>query len=402
MKLWPARTSRLRCLLFLGRGADLDDRAVHILFSANRWDLKMEKKLMAGTTLVVDRFSYSGVAFSAAKGLDLEWCKVTTRRNQLAKTKASPWQQAITLRLHTWSSWQTWTTPEDCPGSKTSHPPKRAEISKGRQPPDASPSSPGRRKASLDVAVEPAPTMAENFTRLLFLLASRTSQANQLKTELPVSKYIATKLNLGNETDFEPNCQSLGVIWWSLCLDSRAYSSPVEDITLSEEEIAPALFNYMKVVTADNGVWFALKPVANQLRVRTRCFPIITPYVRITSRRKLSHVRSPSLCMMVSQGVLSNTAGVLVGATAFRFRAAHSASSGSTRQEQREPSKQRSCTSQAATAEQTAIQLHPTTQRCSNLALASIDPTPSNNTDPAPSSNAAVQPRASSNQQPRL
>jgi dTMP kinase len=36
----------------------------------------MEAKLRAGTTLVVDRYSYSGVAFSAAKGLDLDWCKV--------------------------------------------------------------------------------------------------------------------------------------------------------------------------------------------------------------------------------------------------------------------------------------------------------------------------------------
>ena len=36
----------------------------------------MESKLRAGTTLVVDRYSYSGVAFSSAKGLDLSWCKV--------------------------------------------------------------------------------------------------------------------------------------------------------------------------------------------------------------------------------------------------------------------------------------------------------------------------------------
>ncbi|XP_020519402.1 thymidylate kinase-like [Amborella trichopoda] len=35
----------------------------------------MEHKLRAGTTLIVDRYSYSGVAFSAAKGLDLEWSK---------------------------------------------------------------------------------------------------------------------------------------------------------------------------------------------------------------------------------------------------------------------------------------------------------------------------------------
>lgn len=36
----------------------------------------MESKLMSGTTLIVDRYSYSGVAFSSAKGLDFEWCKV--------------------------------------------------------------------------------------------------------------------------------------------------------------------------------------------------------------------------------------------------------------------------------------------------------------------------------------
>ena len=36
----------------------------------------MESKLRGGTTLIVDRYSFSGVAFSAAKGLDLTWCKV--------------------------------------------------------------------------------------------------------------------------------------------------------------------------------------------------------------------------------------------------------------------------------------------------------------------------------------
>jgi dTMP kinase len=36
----------------------------------------MEATLKAGTTLVVDRYSYSGVAFTAAKGLDFQWCKV--------------------------------------------------------------------------------------------------------------------------------------------------------------------------------------------------------------------------------------------------------------------------------------------------------------------------------------
>lgn len=38
----------------------------------------MESKLTSGTTLIVDRYSYSGVAFSAAKGLDFQWCKVNS------------------------------------------------------------------------------------------------------------------------------------------------------------------------------------------------------------------------------------------------------------------------------------------------------------------------------------
>ena len=32
-------------------------------------------KLRVGTSLIVDHYSYSGVAFSAAKGLELSWCK---------------------------------------------------------------------------------------------------------------------------------------------------------------------------------------------------------------------------------------------------------------------------------------------------------------------------------------
>ena len=35
----------------------------------------MEAKLKVGTSLIIDRYSYSGVAFSATKGLDLSWCK---------------------------------------------------------------------------------------------------------------------------------------------------------------------------------------------------------------------------------------------------------------------------------------------------------------------------------------
>ncbi|KAI3856126.1 hypothetical protein MKW98_016159 [Papaver atlanticum] len=63
--------------LYLSNKSELDDRTIHLLFSANRWEKRtlMESKLRSGTTLIVDRYSYSGVAFSSAKGLDTEWCK---------------------------------------------------------------------------------------------------------------------------------------------------------------------------------------------------------------------------------------------------------------------------------------------------------------------------------------
>ncbi|KAF9173166.1 hypothetical protein BGX20_003932, partial [Mortierella sp. AD010] len=62
---------------YLTNAQELDDKAVHLLFSANRWEAmqSIKRKLLSGTHLVVDRYAYSGVAFSTAKGLDLTWCK---------------------------------------------------------------------------------------------------------------------------------------------------------------------------------------------------------------------------------------------------------------------------------------------------------------------------------------
>ena len=56
----------------------LDDHAIHLLFSTNRWEMfpRMKSLLESGVSLIVDRYAYSGVAYSAAKpGLSLEWCK---------------------------------------------------------------------------------------------------------------------------------------------------------------------------------------------------------------------------------------------------------------------------------------------------------------------------------------
>jgi len=62
---------------YLHNASDLDDRAIHLLFSANRWEAaaSLEAKLAAGTLVLCDRYAFSGVAFSAAKGLPLAWCR---------------------------------------------------------------------------------------------------------------------------------------------------------------------------------------------------------------------------------------------------------------------------------------------------------------------------------------
>ncbi|XP_059460477.1 thymidylate kinase-like [Corylus avellana] len=80
-ELWrfPDRSTNVGQMIssYLSNNSQLDDHTIHLLFSANRWEKRslMETKLKTGTILIVDRYSYSGVAFSSAKGLDIEWCK---------------------------------------------------------------------------------------------------------------------------------------------------------------------------------------------------------------------------------------------------------------------------------------------------------------------------------------
>lgn len=53
----------------------LSDQAAHLLFSANRWELSesIKTKLRKGTTIILDRYVYSGVAYTAAKNIDRTW-----------------------------------------------------------------------------------------------------------------------------------------------------------------------------------------------------------------------------------------------------------------------------------------------------------------------------------------
>lgn len=76
---FPNRTTRCGQLIdsYLKNSENFNDEEIHLLFTLNRWEAKKEmtRLLTEGTSLIVDRYSYSGVAFSAAKGLDINWCK---------------------------------------------------------------------------------------------------------------------------------------------------------------------------------------------------------------------------------------------------------------------------------------------------------------------------------------
>lgn len=76
---FPDRTTQTGKMIddYLQQKNELDDHAIHLLFSANRWEAmkSIAGKLNKNKTLVVDRYAFSGVAFSAAKGLDLAWCQ---------------------------------------------------------------------------------------------------------------------------------------------------------------------------------------------------------------------------------------------------------------------------------------------------------------------------------------
>ncbi|XP_061153724.1 thymidylate kinase isoform X1 [Syngnathus typhle] len=76
---FPDRSTTIGKLIsaYLEKKSDLEDHTVHLLFSANRWEMVpvMKQKLEQGTTLVVDRYAFSGAAFTSAKpGFTLDWC----------------------------------------------------------------------------------------------------------------------------------------------------------------------------------------------------------------------------------------------------------------------------------------------------------------------------------------
>ncbi|PHH51818.1 Thymidylate kinase [Ceratocystis fimbriata CBS 114723] len=65
---------------YLKNTADMDDHVIHLLFSANRWEAArtITSLLESGTSVLCDRYYYSGVVYSAAKKnptLSLQWAR---------------------------------------------------------------------------------------------------------------------------------------------------------------------------------------------------------------------------------------------------------------------------------------------------------------------------------------
>lgn len=79
---FPNRTTGVGRLLdrFLKGRSNLEPHTAHLLFSANRWEQleEIKRNLMSGVNVLLDRYSFSGVAYSAASGqCDFGWCMHT-------------------------------------------------------------------------------------------------------------------------------------------------------------------------------------------------------------------------------------------------------------------------------------------------------------------------------------
>lgn len=79
---YPDRTTETGKMIdaYLKSHSGGSDQMIHLMFSANRWESAnaLMDILNRGEAVVLDRYFYSGIAFSAAKdvaGMDISWCK---------------------------------------------------------------------------------------------------------------------------------------------------------------------------------------------------------------------------------------------------------------------------------------------------------------------------------------
>eukprot|EP00834_Sanchytrium_tribonematis_P001259 NODE_29_length_37665_cov_1.081563.p20 type:complete len:192 gc:universal NODE_29_length_37665_cov_1.081563:8955-9530(+) len=75
---FPNRNTPIGKLInqILTREVVVDDiNAIHLLFTANRWELQTQlSEWLKNENVILDRYIYSGIAYSVAQGIDLEWC----------------------------------------------------------------------------------------------------------------------------------------------------------------------------------------------------------------------------------------------------------------------------------------------------------------------------------------
>ncbi|TBU16353.1 thymidylate kinase [Ordospora colligata] len=77
---FPNRSTALGRVIdgYLRKQIKLEDETIHLVFSADRYEHKeMIEQLRKENVVLCDRYSMSGVVYSAAKGLDLQWCEMT-------------------------------------------------------------------------------------------------------------------------------------------------------------------------------------------------------------------------------------------------------------------------------------------------------------------------------------
>ena len=81
---------------YLTSNAQQDDHSIHLLFSANRWEAiqGILQAIADGVTVIIDRYSFSGAVYSAAKDnpdLNLQWGKL--QRHAKRANSADCWSQ---------------------------------------------------------------------------------------------------------------------------------------------------------------------------------------------------------------------------------------------------------------------------------------------------------------------
>lgn len=80
-KTFPRRDSIIGKILndYLLCENELQEHVQHLLFAANRWEHmeEIDELLNDGVTIIMDRYSLSGIVYSMMHGMDYEWCQGT-------------------------------------------------------------------------------------------------------------------------------------------------------------------------------------------------------------------------------------------------------------------------------------------------------------------------------------